>query len=110
MKSLGLEEPSRPNVEASRRDTMHGFWQQAGLQSIDTAVIRIRVAYDDFDDFWASSSLPIGPSGKALAALSPDQIEQIKARLREQLPFAADGSITYEAFANAVKGRVPANP
>ena len=110
MKSVGLEEPSRPNVEASRRESMRAFWQQVGLQSIDTTVIRIRVAYADFDDFWASSSLPIGPSGKALAALSPDQIEQIKARLRDQLPFAADGSIAYEAFANAVKGRVPANP
>ena len=42
--------------------------------------------------------------------MSPDQIAQIKARLREILPIAADGSITYEAFANAVKGRVPANP
>jgi hypothetical protein len=71
-------------------------------------VIRIRVAYADFDDFWASSSVPIGPSGKALAALAPDQIEQLKTRLRELLPIASDGSIAYEAFANAVKGRVPA--
>ena len=108
MKSLGLEEPVRPNVEASRRETMQAFWHQAGLQSIDTTVIRIRVAYADFDDFWASSSGPIGPSGKELAALSPDMIEQLKARLREELPIAADGSIAYEAFANAVKGRVPA--
>ncbi len=87
---------------------MQAFWHQAGLQPIDTTVIRIRVAYADFDDFWASSSAPIGPSGKELAALSPDMIEQLKARLREELPIAADGSIAYEAFANAVKGRVPA--
>ena len=107
MRSLGLEEPARPNVEASRRDSMQAFWQQAGMQSIDTTVIRIRVAYADFDDFWASSSLPIGPSGKALAALAPDKIEQLKTRLREELPIAADGSIAYEAFANAAKGRVP---
>jgi SAM-dependent methyltransferase len=110
MKSLGLGEPARPNVEASLRGNMEAFWRDAGLQVVETTVIRIRVAFADFDDFWASSSLPIGPSGKALAALSPDQIEQIKARLREILPIAADGSITYEAFANAVKGRVPANP
>lgn len=106
MKSLGLEEPARPNVEASRRQNLQAFWQQAGLQSIETTVLRIRVAYADFDDFWASSSVPIGPSGKALAALSPEKIEQIKARLRELLPIASDGSIAYEAFANAVKGRV----
>lgn len=106
MKSLGLDEPARPNIEASRRENLQAFWQQAGLQSIETTVIRIRVAYADFDDFWASSSVPIGPSGKALAALPPDTIARIKARLREQLPIAADGSIAYEAFANAVKGRV----
>jgi ubiquinone/menaquinone biosynthesis C-methylase UbiE len=106
MKSLGLAEPARPNVEASRRENLQAFWQQAGLQSIDTTVLRMRVAYADFDDFWASSSVPIGPSGKALAALPPDTIERIKARLRELLPIAADGSIAYEAFANAVKGRV----
>jgi hypothetical protein len=39
--------------------------------------------------------------------MSPDEIDQLKRRLREQLPIAADGSIAYEAFANAVKGRVP---
>jgi len=108
MKSLGLGEPARPNVEASRRENLQAAWQQAGLRSIDTTVIRIRVAFADFDDFWNSSSAPIGPSGKALAEMPPSKVEQLKARLREQLPIAADGSIAYEAFANAVKGRVPA--
>jgi hypothetical protein len=32
--------------------------------------------------------------------------EQLKARLRQQLPEGPDGRISYEAFANAVKGRV----
>ena len=86
---------------------MQAIWQQAGLRSIDTTVIRIRVAFSGFDDFWASSSVPVGPSGKALADMSPSVREQLKARLREQLRIAADGTIAYEAFANAVKGRVP---
>jgi hypothetical protein len=34
-------------------------------------------------------------------------MDQLKARLREQLPIAADGRIAYEAFANAVRGIVP---
>ncbi len=106
IKSLGLEEPARPNVESSRRENMHAIWQQAGLRSIDTTVIRIRVAYSGFDDFWTSSSAPIGPSGRALAAMSPSQMERVKARLREQLPIGADGRIAYDAFANAVRGRV----
>ena len=70
-------------------------------------MIRIQVAFSSFDDFWDSNSVPVGPAGKALADLSPDMREKLKARLREQLPVAADGSIAYEAFANAVKGRAP---
>ena len=51
--------------------------------------------------------MPVGPSGKALSELTPSVREQLKTRLRERLPIAADGSIAYEAFANAVKGVVP---
>ncbi len=109
MKSLGLGEPARPNVEASHRDAMQTYWRDAGLQAVDTTVIRIRVAFADFDDFWDSSTVPVGPSGKALADMMPATREQLKAKLREQLPIAPNGSIAYEAFANAVKGRVPAN-
>lgn len=107
MKSLGLGETVRPNVEASRRENMEAFWREAGLQAVETTVIRIRVSFTDFDDFWESSTIPVGPSGKALAEMSPATREQLKARVREYLPIAADGGIAYEAFANAVKGRVP---
>jgi SAM-dependent methyltransferase len=106
-RSLGLGEPVRPNVNASRRDDMRAIWQQAGITSLDMHVIRIQVAFSSFDDFWDSNSVPVGPAGKALADLAPDMRERLKARVREQLPVAADGSIAYEAFANAVKGRAP---
>jgi len=68
---------------------------------------RIPVAYSSFDDFCDSNLVPIGPSGQTIAAMSPKEKDQLKARLREQLPIAADGTIAYEAFANAVKGCVP---
>lgn len=86
---------------------MRTIWQQAGLKAIESTVIRIRVAYSDFNDFWQSNSVPVGPSGKALGALSSSELEQVKARLQVELPVAADGTISYEAFANAVQGRVP---
>jgi len=105
-RSLGLGEPARPNLEASRRENMDAIWRDAGLRDIETTVIRIRVAFTDFDDFWVSSTLPVGPAGKAFSEMTPQVREQVKARLRETLPIAADGSIAYEAFANAVKGRV----
>ena len=106
LKSLGLNPLTPPNADAARMENLSNFWKQAGLQSIETRVIRIQLAYADFDDFWQSVSAPVGTSGQAIAALSPDVREQLKARLREQLPVAADGRITYEAIANAVKGKV----
>jgi ubiquinone/menaquinone biosynthesis C-methylase UbiE len=108
LKSLGKAPPSRVNPAASRRETMQAFWQAAGLQGIEMRQIRVPVAYSSFDDFCESNLVPIGPSGQLISAMSPGELQQLKARLREQLPIAADGSIAYEAFANAVKGRVPA--
>src|SRR5271156_1013656 len=107
MKSLGMSTPAPPYVDASRRETMRTIWQQAGLQSIDTRVIRIPIVYSDFDDFWDSNSAPVGTAGKAIADLPPSARDELKARLREQLPIGSDGRIAYEAFANAAKGRVP---
>jgi ubiquinone/menaquinone biosynthesis C-methylase UbiE len=106
MKSLGLNPLAPPNVKAGDLENLSHYWQQTGLQSVETRVIRIQILFADFDDFWQSASAPAGPSGQAIAALSPDEREQLKVRLREQLPVAADGRITYEAIANAVKGKV----
>ncbi len=108
MRSMGAADANPPGYAASREDSMRTVWQQNGLESIETRVIRIRVSYTDFDDFWTSNSVPVGPSGSAIAKLSPAKKEELQARLRERLPKAPDGSISYEPFANAVKGRVAA--
>jgi ubiquinone/menaquinone biosynthesis C-methylase UbiE len=104
--SLGMDLPAPPGVAISRRDALQELWEKVGLISIDTRVIRIPVVYSDFDDFWDSNSVPVGPQGKFIHAMSPSAREQLRSRLREQLPATSDGRITYEAFANAVKGRV----
>ena len=107
LRAVGAAPGAQPNPAASQLETMRELWQKAGLQSIDTHVIRIPVVFSGFDEFWASTTVPVGPQGKVIAALSPSAREQLRATLREQLPIAADGRIAYEAFANAVKGRVP---
>jgi SAM-dependent methyltransferase len=107
LKSLGVA-VAIPGVEVSRGDGMRAVWEKAGLHSIDTRVIRIPVVYSGFDEFWDSFRVPEGPAGAAIRKMSPAELAELKAQVREQLPVAAaDGSITYEAFANAVKGRVP---
>jgi SAM-dependent methyltransferase len=105
MKDLGLTPPQRPSVQASGRDAMRAIWKQAGLTAIESEVIRIRVHFSSFDDFWDSNTVPVGPSGKALSELTPGAREQLKTRLRQRLPIAADGSISYEGLRQCGEGR-----
>jgi hypothetical protein len=104
MREIGVVDGGPPGSAASTEKRMREVWTENGLTGIETRVIRIRVHYAGFDDFWNSNSAPVGPAGQALAKLPPDKKEQLKAILRKQLPQTADGSIGYEAFANAVKG------
>lgn len=108
IESLGSTVQVRPNPAASRLEAMRDFWEMAGLEDIETRVIRIPVSFVDFDDFWDSNTVPIGPQGKVIAGMSPDMREQLRERLRQDLPAASDGQIHYESFANAVRGRVRA--
>ena len=85
---------------------MQGLWKKVGLEAVDTRVIRIPTAYSDFDDFWDSNVVPIGPQGTLIAGMSASAREELRTRLRDHLSVSSDGRIVYELFANAVKGRV----
>ena len=107
LESMGMTSVRPANPVVSRRGAMQDLWENAGLESIETQVIRIPVAYSDFDDFWESNTVLIGPQGKLIAGMSTSEREQLRTDLRERLPTNSDGRIAYESFANAVKGRVP---
>jgi ubiquinone/menaquinone biosynthesis C-methylase UbiE len=107
MRSVGVDTPNPSGYAVSRQDAMRALWQEAGLQAVETRTIRFEVAYSGFDDFWDSNSVPIGPVGQAIHRLPPERQAQLKAELRKQLPEGPDGRITYEACANAAKGRGP---
>jgi len=66
----------------------------------------VQRTFASFDEFWA---IVVGWAavGETMATMAPEAIAQLTARLRECLPAAADGSISYAARANAVKGWVP---
>ena len=57
MDALNIPVVLPPGRQASRQKEMRAIWEHAGLQSVATEVIRIRVAYTDFDDFWDSEHL-----------------------------------------------------
>jgi hypothetical protein len=87
---------------------MQELWQKVGLTSIETTVIRIPITYSSFDDFWDSTTVPIGPQGKLIDGMSKGAREHLRNLVRERLPVDLDGRVAYESFANAVKGRARA--
>jgi SAM-dependent methyltransferase len=105
MESLGMPAPRPAGAAVSRSDRMRTLWTDAGLDSIESRVVRIPVVYADFDDFWDANSVPAGASGQAIHDLSPAAREQVRVRLRDQMRAGPDGRIAYESFANAIKGR-----
>jgi ubiquinone/menaquinone biosynthesis C-methylase UbiE len=107
MKSLGIAPPILSGAAISQRAALVALWEKAGLKSIDTRVIRIVTSYSDFDDFWNANTVGIGPLGKTLNEMTPSVREKLRIFMREQLVTSADGRVTYEAFANAIKGCKP---
>ena len=57
---------------------MQSLWEKVGLEAVDTRVIRIPTAYSDFDDFWDSNVVPIGPQGKIIAGMSASDREELR--------------------------------
>lgn len=106
MRALGTVVPAPPSPESSRREIMHDMWRDAGLVDIALHEITVARRFASFEEYWGIIA-GWATVGKTLATMTPEAIARLQARLRECLPANADGSMTYSASANAVKGRVP---
>jgi SAM-dependent methyltransferase len=106
MREMGVAVPVPPSPGASRIEAMQELWTGAGLEAVETREISVQRSFADFDDYW--NTILGGPSvGPKLAAMTPDDLALLQARLRLRLPADGVGRITYRARANAVKGRLP---
>jgi hypothetical protein len=84
---------------------MREMWTGAGLDTIETREITVQRTFADFDDYW--TTILGGPSvGPKLAAMATEDLALLKTRIRAHLSADVNGTITYSARANAVKGRV----
>jgi len=108
MEALGIDFTLPPNTQSSTREALAILWKEAGLEFVDTSVIRIQIRFNDFEEFWGSNAVGVGPVGKAIEQLDHEGQEALRSLLRKQLSSSDDGVVSYGAFANAVKGRVPA--
>jgi ubiquinone/menaquinone biosynthesis C-methylase UbiE len=105
LRAMGVTQPMPPTSDASRMQRLQELWMEAGLEAVETREITVRRTFADFEEFW---SIAQGSSvGQTVAAMTATDVATLKARLRACMPVDAAGRITYEARANAIKGRVP---
>ncbi len=105
-RALGFMPPLAPNPDASRLTVLTELWTNAGLESVETREITIRRTFADFDEFWRTST-GTGGLKPLLDSMTPQDIAQLRTRVRARLSEGADGKITGHARANAIRGRVP---
>jgi SAM-dependent methyltransferase len=105
--AMGMAPPLPPSVGADRMDALLGYWSGAGIQALETREIAVRRTFDDFDAFWAVSTIT-GSTRPTMANMAPAEVERLKESVRARLTFDAQGRVVHEARANAIKGHVPA--
>jgi SAM-dependent methyltransferase len=106
MQAMGWPPVLPPSVEASRQEALSALWTDAGLVDVEVRQIGVQRRFADFDTWWG-----IARTGPVIAPRLAQQrvadVELLQGRLRARLRAAADGSITCDARANAVRGRRP---
>jgi ubiquinone/menaquinone biosynthesis C-methylase UbiE len=107
MRRFGVQVPPIPGTAESRLEALRVLFQDAGLEKIETKVVEVCLAYEDFQDFWRAQTPGYAPTTKIIASMSEGDRTRLKRAVREQLPAAPAGVIEYFARANAVKARVP---
>lgn len=80
------------------------LFQNAGLSHIEVRPIDVSTHFKDFDDYWTPFLGGQGPAPGYAMSLSEEQRSQLRERIYNTLPFAADGSIPLVARAWAVRG------
>jgi SAM-dependent methyltransferase len=106
IRGLGVAVPTPPSPDASRPEALHGLWTDAGLEAIEARDITVHRSFDDFDDYW-TTILGAPSAGRILTAMTADDIDTLKTRMRSRLATDAGGRIMCSARANAIRGCVP---
>ena len=93
-----------PRFPVCNPDALRELFQQVGLKEIKTRPIDIDTHFKDFDDYWNPFLGGQGPAPTYAMSLSEEKRAELREKIREGLPFAADGSIQLIARAWGIKG------
>lgn len=88
-------------------EALQAAFRNAGLVAVQCVPIDIPIRFVDFDDYWSPFLGGQGPAPAYAMSLDDRARNALRDRIRDQLPAAADGSISLVARAWAVRGQLP---
>jgi ubiquinone/menaquinone biosynthesis C-methylase UbiE len=107
LQAMGIPPLLPPSTEASKMNELQRLWKGAGLVDVQTRRIDVQRSFADFNEFWSVSILAASVA-PVIASLAPDDLARLREGLCARMPQDSAGGITYGAWANAIKGSVPA--
>ena len=85
-------------------DVLMKLFSGASLRNIEVESIEVETRFASFNDFWSPFLGGQGPAPTYALSLSAESKNQLRDRIKENLPFQSDGSIRLTARAWAVRG------
>jgi ubiquinone/menaquinone biosynthesis C-methylase UbiE len=102
---MGFKPGSPPNAQVSEMSALKKLWMCAGVETIESCQFKVERKFKNIDEYWAITSLT--PNIQHIVPLlTVAQIDELKKRLQEHLLISADGRVSQQATANAIKGTV----
>lgn len=80
-------------------------FEEGGFTEVRTAPLELTAKFADFEDYWRPFLGGQGPAPAYVMSLSEERRVALKHRLKSALPTAADGTLSLQARAWAVRGR-----
>jgi SAM-dependent methyltransferase len=98
---LDPDEEGERNLAGGREGHLGELFHEAGLREIEETALPIRIEHATFEEWWEPFTLGVGPAGAYLVGLETEQQDQLRERIREQLP---EAPFTLPARAWAARG------
>jgi len=95
-----------PGVKSTRPEALGLLFEQAGLADVALRAIEVELTYPHIDAYWRRFIENPTPASLFVRGLPPAEQEVFRAKVTASLPAAPDGTVTFSARANAVKGFV----
>jgi SAM-dependent methyltransferase len=89
-----------------RPEALEKLFASAGLEHVDVKPIDLPTLFSNFDDYWQPFLGGQGPAPAYAMSLDETSRTRLRVRIRERLPTAANGSISLNARAWAVRANV----